>query len=48
VVRGLAAAGVSRVTWIGSAQEPESALHHDGVNAIATLARFVRIEDPPV
>lgn len=44
VVRGLAAAGVKRITRLGSAQEPEGALHHDGVNAIATLARYVRIE----
>ena len=44
IARGLAAAGITRITQVGSAQQPQGALHHGGVNAVAALARFVTIE----
>ena len=45
VVAGeLAMAGVNRVAPLGTAQAPASPLFHDGVNAIAQLARFVTVE----
>jgi len=43
LARSLGAAGVNRITRLGEAQRPESALFHDGVNALAVLARFVRV-----
>ncbi|HTE20878.1 MAG TPA: acyl-CoA reductase, partial [Armatimonadota bacterium] len=45
LARGLAAAGVTRVTGLGRAQELESDLYHDGVNAVALLARFARVDE---
>lgn len=44
VAGDLARAGVSRIAHLGSAQFPASPLFHDGVNAIAQLARFVTVE----
>ncbi len=44
LAEALAAAGVTRVCGLGQAQHPEGAFHHDGLNAIAALARFVRLE----
>jgi hypothetical protein len=40
----LAAAGLTRITALGRAQEPETSLYHDGINAVAALARFARVE----
>lgn len=37
-------AGVTRVCRLGRAQQPKSALYHDGVNAIAALTRTVRLD----
>lgn len=37
----LAAAGVTRITRAGKAQQPASAVHHDGINALAHLARYI-------
>jgi hypothetical protein len=44
LVETLGEAGVTRITRLGKAQEPASALYHDGINALATLARFVTVE----
>lgn len=44
LARALGAAGVTRICAVGDAQHPKGALHHDGINAIGTLARFVRVE----
>jgi hypothetical protein len=44
IARALAAAGLCRICELGRAQLPGDALHHDGVNAIAALARFVTLE----
>lgn len=46
IVSELAQAGVCRITELGSAQAPASPLFHDGMNAIAQLARFVTVEPP--
>jgi hypothetical protein len=43
LARDLAAAGVTRITTLGEAQRPETELFHDGVNAIAALARYVHL-----
>lgn len=42
----LAQAGVARVTRLGQAQFPETSLFHDGVHALAQLARFVTVDSP--
>lgn len=44
LVRSLGEAGVTRFTIPGQAQLPEDALLHDGVNALAALARWVAVE----
>lgn len=41
----LAALGFTRITRAGRAQDPASALYHDGIEALTTLARFVVVED---
>ena len=40
----LGAAGVTRFTTAGDAQLPQDLLFHDGVSPLASLARFVRME----
>lgn len=40
----LGGAGVKRVTVLGQAQRPLSALYHDGISAVAHLARYVTVE----
>ena len=42
--RALAEAGVTRIAPLGQAQDPASALYHDGVNGLAALARFVECD----
>lgn len=44
LVRELGAAGFTRITRVGAAQFPADLLHHDGVSALAALARFVSVE----
>lgn len=38
--------GVNRIAQLGRAQAPESPRYHDGVNALAHLARFVTVDLP--
>jgi hypothetical protein len=42
----LAGAGICRVARLGQAQAPESPLFHDGVHALAQLARYVTVDSP--
>jgi hypothetical protein len=42
----LGAAGVSRITHLGTAQAPNRPEFHDGINALAALARFVTVDTP--
>lgn len=46
LIPALAGAGFTRFTEPGGAQSPAEILHHDGVSALAALARFVVVEEP--
>lgn len=46
VAATLAEIGVCRVAQLGQAQAPESPLFHDGVHALAQLARYVTVDAP--